>query len=383
MGEVVAVGAEGSRALVLGETTGLGRGDAVTIRPDGLQLRVSAELTGRVLGGVGNPVDGRPLPQDAQLVRVEAEVPHALSRKRIDEPLPVGVRLVDTLCTVARGQRIGIFGGSGIGKSTLLGMMARGTAADLTVLALIGERGREVREFIEDDLGVEGLQRSVVVVATSDQPPLVRLRAAFVATRIAEWFADRGGDVLLMLDSLTRLAMAQRDVGLAAGEPPTARGYTPSVFSLLPRLLERAGPRREGTITGIYTVLVEGDEMEEPIADAARSILDGHLVLSRRLAEMQRYPALDPLASLSRLAPRVVSPENRGRATAVLAAMAAAEEVRDMVEVGAYVAGTNPLADRGLAAGPRIVDFLRQDMRETAPFDDSWARLAEISELVA
>ena len=383
LGEVVAVGTGGARALVLGETTGLGRGDPVTIRPDGLQLRVGVGLKGRVLGGVGNPLDGRPLPEDAELVRVDCQAPDALSRRRIEEPLPVGVRLVDTLCTVARGQRIGIFGGSGIGKSTLLGMMARGTAAGVTVLALIGERGREVREFIEDDLGPEGLARSVVVVATSDQPPLVRLRAAFVATRIAEWFADRGEDVLLMLDSLTRLAMAQRDVGLAAGEPPTARGYTPSVFSLLPRLLERAGPRSEGTITGIYTVLVEGDEMEEPIADAARSILDGHLVLSRRLAEMQRYPALDPLASLSRLAPRVVTPENRGRATAVLAAMAAAEEVRDMVEVGAYVAGTNALADRGLAAGIRIVDFLRQDMHEPAPFDDSWARLAEIAELVA
>jgi flagellum-specific ATP synthase len=383
LGEVVAVAADGARALVLGETTGLGRGDRVTLRPDGLQLRVSGELVGRVIGGIGDPVDGRPPPGGSELVRVDLDAPDPLSRKRIEEPLPVGVRLVDTLCTVARGQRVGIFGGSGIGKSTLLGMMARGTAADVTVLALIGERGREVREFIEDDLGPEGLERSVVVVATSDQPPLVRLRAAFVATRIAEWFADRGDDVLLMLDSLTRLAMAQRDVGLAAGEPPTARGYTPSVFSLMPRLLERAGPRRAGTITGIYTVLVEGDEMEEPIADAARSILDGHLVLSRRLAEMQRFPALDPLASLSRLAPRVVAPERLAHAAAVRAAMAAAEEVRDMVEVGAYVTGTNPVADRGLAAGPAIVEFLRQDMHEVSPFDESWARLAELAEVVS
>ncbi|MGH2735760.1 MAG: FliI/YscN family ATPase, partial [Actinomycetota bacterium] len=277
------------------------------------------------------------------------------------------------------GQRVGIFGGSGVGKSTLLGMLARGTTADVVVIALIGERGREVREFIEDDLGPEGLKRAVVVVATSDQPPLVRLRASFLASRIAEWFADQGRDVLLMFDSLTRLAMAQRDVGLAAGEPPTARGYTPSVFSLLPKLLERAGPRTNGTVTGFYSVLVEGDDMNDPIADAARSILDGHLVLDRRIAHLNQYPALDPLASLSRLAPRITTPEQRAHAGALRAALAAAEEVRDMVEVGAYVPGTNPLADKGLAANEQIKAFLRQDMHEVSDFDTTMTQMAGLA----
>ncbi|HXF73239.1 MAG TPA: FliI/YscN family ATPase [Actinomycetota bacterium] len=384
LGEIVAVGAEGARALVLGDTTGLGRGDRVSILAEGPLIAVSPGLAGRVLDGTGRPMDGRPLPEDTELVPLHVGVPDPMARQRITEPLPVGVRLIDGLCTVGRGQRVGIFGGSGVGKSTLLGMIARGTAADVAVLALVGERGREVRDFIEDDLGPEGLGRCVVVVATSDEPPLVRLRAAFVATRIAEWFADGGRDVLLMFDSLTRLAMAQRDVGLAAGEPPTARGYTPSVFSLLPRLLERAGPRARGTITGIYTVLVEGDDMEnDPIADATRSILDGHLVLSRRLAEAQRYPALDPLSSLSRLAPRVTTSEQRAHAAAVRAALAAVEEVRDMVEVGAYVPGTDPLADRGLAAQAAITEFLKQDVHETAPFEETLARLAALAEMVA
>jgi flagellum-specific ATP synthase len=306
-----------------------------------------------------------------------------MERRRINEALPVGVRMIDALCTIARGQRVGIFGGSGVGKSTLLVMMARGTAADVTVLGLVGERGREVREFIEDDLGPEAMEHSVVVAATSDQPPLVRLRGAFVATRIAEYFADRGLDVLLVVDSLTRLAMAQREVGLAAGEPPTARGYTPSVFSLLPRLLERAGPRPLGTITAVYTVLVEGDDMNEPIADAARSILDGHLVLSRRRADQGHFPALDPLGSLSRLAPRVTSPEHRLSAGALRRAIASAAEVRDLVEVGAYVPGTNRTADLGLAAAGDINAFLQQDMFDTAPFDATTRRLAELAERLA
>ncbi len=251
------------------------------------------------------------------------------------------------------------------------------------MLGLVGERGREVREFIEDDLGPAAMQHSVVVAATSDQPPLVRLRGAFVATRIAEYFADRGLDVLLVVDSLTRLAMAQREVGLAAGEPPTARGYTPSVFSLLPRLLERAGPRTHGTITAVYTVLVEGDDMNEPIADAARSILDGHLVLSRRLADRGHFPALDTLGSLSRLASRVTSPGHRASAGALRRAIAAAAEVRDLVEVGAYVPGTNPAADLGLAAADDINAFLQQDMFDPAPFDDTTRRLAQLAERLA
>lgn len=384
LGEVVAVSAHGASVLVYGETTGLGRGDRVSLRPGGFTITVSDDLVGRIIGGTGEPLDGRPLPRGRTVaVDGEGSVPPPLARRRIAHPLPVGVRMIDSLCTTGRGQRVGIFGGSGVGKSTLLGMIARGTAADVTVLALIGERGREVREFIEDDLGPDALERCVVVVATSDQPPLVRLRASFLATRIAEYFADRGSDVMLMFDSLTRLAMAQRDVGLAAGEPPTARGYTPSVFSLLPKLLERSGPRENGTITGFFTVLVEGDDMNDPIADAARSILDGHLVLSRRLAMANRFPALDPLASLSRLAARVTSEEQAGHAGALRAAMAAAEEVRDMVEVGAYVPGTNPPADKGLAAWPDITDFLKQDMNDVTPFEETWTRLAQLAEKVS
>jgi flagellum-specific ATP synthase len=379
LGEIVALSAEGARALLLGDIAGIGRGDRVRLRPDGLSVVVSDDLLGRVLDGTGAPLDGRPAPSGTP-VRVEAAVPPAMERRRINEALPVGVRMIDSLCTIARGQRVGIFGGSGVGKSTLLGMMARGTAADVTVMGLVGERGREVREFIEDDLGPEAMKHSVVVAATSDQPPLVRLRGAFVATRIAEYFADRGLDVLLVVDSLTRLAMAQREVGLAAGEPPTARGYTPSVFSLLPRLLERAGPRPLGTITAVYTVLVEGDDMNEPIADAARSILDGHLVLSRRLADHGHFPALDPLGSLSRLAPRVTSPDHRANAGALRRAIAAAAEVRDLVEVGAYVPGTNRMADLGLAAADDINGFLQQDMFDNAPFDDTTRRLAQLAE---
>jgi flagellum-specific ATP synthase len=301
---------------------------------------------------------------------------------RINQPMPTGVRLIDTFCTTGKGQRIGIFGGSGVGKSTLLGMMARGTGADIAVLALIGERGREVREFIEDELGPEGMRRSIIVVATSDEPPLMRLRAALLATRIAEWFADRSADVLLMMDSLTRLAMAQREVGLAAGEPPTARGYTPSVFSLMARLLERAGPRQNGTITGFYTVLVEGDDMNDPIADTARSILDGHLILDRRIAVSGRYPAIDPLASLSRLAPKLIAPERIQLVESARDALAAAEEVRELVEVGAYVAGTNPAADRGMVALPHLTQFMKQSAGNLSGFGEAWESLEALRPVI-
>lgn len=374
LAEVVGLGADGAHALLLSGTEGLASGDRVTAGGDALEVIAGDDLLGRTLDALGRPVDGGG-PLHGEGIDLDAPVPPALSRQRVVEPLPVGVRVVDTLTTVGRGQRMGIFAGSGVGKSTLLGMMVRGTTADVNVVALIGERGREVREFLEDDLGPEGRARTVVVVATSDEPPLMRLRAGFLATRIAEWFADRDADVLLTMDSLTRLAMAQRDVGLAAGEPPTARGYTPSVFTLLPRLLERAGPRPTGSITAFYTVLVEGDDMNDPIADAARSILDGHLVLDRRLATAGRYPPVDPLASLSRLAGKVVEDEQATTATAARSALAAAAEVRDLVEVGAYVPGTNPDADRGLALQPALVDFLRQDAGEAAGYDESWARL--------
>ena len=376
--EVVAVTDRGAVALVYADTTGIARGDRVTLRRGGLSARAGHGLLGRVVDALGRPADGGP-PIAGERVGVDAAAPAAMTRRRIDAPLPVGVRLIDTLCTVGRGQRMGIFAGSGVGKSTLLGMMVRGTTADVSVIALVGERGREVREFVEDDLGPEGLARSVVVVATSDEPPLVRLRAGLLATRIAEWFADRGDDVLLTMDSLTRLAMAQRDVGLAAGEPPTARGYTPSVFTMLPRLLERAGPRATGTVTAFYTVLVEGDDMNDPIADAARSILDGHLVLDRRLTTSGRYPPIDPLASLSRLASKIVAPDRADAATAIRSALAAAEDVRDLVEVGAYVPGTNPAANVGLALQDDIVAFLRQTAGERATFDDAWDALAALA----
>jgi len=372
--EVIALTPEGARVLPYGDVSGIGKGDVVTADRDGLSMPMSSDLVGRVIDGLGRPLDGGP-PLHGEPIDVGAEAPSPLDRLRINEPLPTGIRLLDTFCTTGKGQRIGIFGGSGVGKSTLLGMMARGTGADVAVLALIGERGREVREFIEDELGPEGMARSIVVVATSDQPALMRLRASLLATRIAEWFADRGKDVLLLMDSLTRLAMAQREIGLAAGEPPTARGYTPSVFSLLARMLERAGPRSRGTITGYYNVLVEGDDMNDPIADTARSILDGHVVLDRRIAISGRYPAIDPLASLSRLAPRLVPPERREAVIAAQDALAAAEEVRELVEVGAYVPGTNPAADRGLAAKPSLVEFLRQPSHETVGFDEAWAQL--------
>ena len=376
--EVVALTPEGARALVLGDIGGIGKADRVSLATTGAGAVVGEGMLGRVVDALGRPLDGLPM-WSGDRVRLDAEAPPALARARVTEPLPVGVRVLDTFVTAGRGQRIGIFAGSGVGKSTLLGMMARGTTADVNVVALVGERGREVRDFLEDDLGPEAMAKTICVVATSDQPPLVRLRAGFLATTIAEWFADRGGNVLLMLDSLTRLAMAQREVGLAAGEPPTARGYTPSVFSMLPRLLERAGPRANGTITAFYTVLVEGDDMNEPVADTARSILDGHIVLDRRLGIAGRYPAVDPLASLSRLASKVTNPQQQEALQRVRGAMAAAEDVRDLVEVGAYVAGANPLADVGLALMPEIVGFLKQDVHDRTTYDEAWARLTELS----
>ncbi len=376
--EVVGVGPAGARALLFGTVDGLGKGDPVTRRPHGLGVVLGDGLVGRIVDGLGRPLDGSP-PPPGELVQLDGAAPHPLRRRRIDRALPVGVRAVDTLCSVGRGQRMGIFAGSGVGKSSLLAMMARGTAADVVVLALVGERGREVREFLEDDLGPDGRDRTVAVVATSDEPTLLRIKAAALATRIAEWFADRGADVLLLMDSLTRLAMAQRELGLAAGEPPTARGYTPSVFTLLPRLVERAGTRENGTITGFYTVLVEGDDFDDPIADAARSVLDGHLVLDRRLADAGRWPAIDPLRSLSRLAERVTSPDQRTAARTLRAAIAAVDGVRDLVDVGAYAAGSNPAADRGLAMAPAIGAFLEQRSDEIADAGEAWAALEAIT----
>lgn len=377
--EVVAVRSDGNdrtaTCLPLGAAAGIGAGDRVESTGAPLSIHVGDALLGRVLDGLGNPLDGSRLPRSLQQVGTQAAAPDPLTRHRITTPLPVGVRAVDTLTPIGRGQRMGIFAGSGVGKSSLLSMMIRGTAADVTVLALIGERGREVREFLEDDLGPEGLRNAVVVVATSDQPPMVRLRAAFVATRIAEWFRETGRDVLLMMDSLTRLAFAQREIGLSAGEPPTTRGYPPSVFAMLPQLLERAGAAASGSITGLYTVLVDGDDHNEPIADAARSILDGHLFLDRRLANAGHFPAVNVLQSVSRVANAVTAPPQRELARAARSLIAAREDVKELVEIGAYVAGTNPTADRALAAWPGIATFLQQELSDLSPADTSWSAL--------
>jgi flagellum-specific ATP synthase len=376
--EVVAIGGEKLTCLPLGPLTGIGAGSPVVSTGGPLEVGVGAGLRGRVLDGLGRPMDGGGPVRGAQRVPVDLPAPDALARGRVHHQLPLGVRVLDTLIPCGRGQRIGIFAGSGVGKSSLMSMITRGTAAEITVVALIGERGREVREFLENDLGPEGLARSVVVIATSDQPPLVRLRACFVATRIAEWFRDRGSDVLLLMDSLTRAAMAQREVGLSAGEPPATRGYPPSVFAMLPTLLERAGPGAVGSITGLYTVLVEGDDHNEPIADSARSILDGHVVLERKLATAGHFPSIDVLESISRVAGAITTPEQRATATALRRMLAAHRDVRELVEIGAYVPGTNPDADRARALMPQINGFLRQEMSDTTPLPEAWSRLAAL-----
>ncbi len=329
------------------------------------ELGVGPGLLGRVIDPLGHPLDGGP-PIEAELhLPVQANPPNPMQRKRIAEPLATGVRALDGLLTLGKGQRIGIFSGSGVGKSTLLGMIARNTSAEVNVIILVGERGRELREFIENDLGPEGLARSVVVVATSDQTPLLRLRCALAGTTVAEYFMQRGKDVLLMMDSATRFAMAQREVGLSAGEPPSSRGYTPSVFTLLPRIMERAGTFREmGSITGIYTVLVEGDDLNEPISDAVRGILDGHIVLSRKLASRNHYPAIDVLASLSRLFSAIAVPEQKQLATKIRDLLATYQDAEDLIQIGAYTRGSSPQIDQAIQFQPAIDSFLRQAVAE-------------------
>lgn len=342
-----------------------------------MRVPVGEEMLGRVLDGLGRPLDGQgPIEMQTQYA-VNAPPPSPLSRQRITEPLPLGIRAIDGLLTCGKGQRLGIFSGSGVGKSTLLGMIARNTAAEVNVIGLIGERGREIREFIERDLGEEGLKRSVVVGSTSDEPALVRLRAAQVATAIAEYFRDQGRDVLMMMDSITRVAWAQREIGLAAGEPPTRNGYTPSVFAMLPRLLERSGAAGTGTITGLYTVLVEGDDMTEPVADAVRSILDGHIVLSRQLAERNHYPAVDILQSISRLMVDITSPEHQAAAGKLREATASYEAAEDLINLGAYAQGSNPRIDEAIALREPILNFLQQDSYSTCPFGQTLAALQE------
>ncbi|MBF0505307.1 MAG: FliI/YscN family ATPase [Nitrospirae bacterium] len=361
--------------MPLGDLRGIGSGSRIIAKGRQRYIRMGEGLLGRVLDGVGNPMDDKE-PVTGQLYPVYNDPINPLYRRRITTPLDLGIRSINTMLTVGQGQRIGIMAGSGVGKSVLLGMMARNTAADVNVIALIGERGREVREFIEKDLGEEGLKRSVLVVATSDTSPLIRIRGAFVATAIAEYFRSLGKNVLLMMDSLTRFAMAQREIGLAAGEPPTMKGYTPSVFNLLPKLLERAGTHaQEGTITGLYSVLVEGDDLNEPIADAARSILDGHIVLSRELANHNHYPAIDILQSISRLMKDITGPEHKLRVEKVLEVMAVYKRYEDVITIGAYKEGTNPRLDYSIRMMDRIRPFMRQDITDKVTFEQGLQEL--------
>lgn len=376
--EVVAVDGAVSRCMPLSALSSVAPGMHVT-STGGPQLVPSGPgLLGRVIDGVGRPLDGKGPLIHTTTARMEQNVPHPLNRQRVDTPLAVGVRTLDTLTSIGRGQRIGLFAGSGVGKSTLLSMVARGTEAAISVIALIGERGREVREFLEDDLGPEGLARSVVVIATSDQPALTRLRAAFLATSIAQSFRDQGQDVVLMMDSLTRVAMAQREIGLSVGEPPATRGYPPSTFSVLADLLERAGSGHSGSVTGIYTVLVDGDDHNEPIADAARSILDGHVVLDRKLAVANHYPSIDALGSISRVASKVTTAQQKSDAAVLRSHMAARAAVQDLIDVGAYVPGTNKLVDAAVACENDITQFLCQGVSEEAPASQSWQQLRQL-----
>ena len=376
--EVVAVQGSSLACMPLGDLTGVRYGDPAEALGRPLPVAVGRGLLGRVLDGLGRPIDDGPPLTDWEEVSVDGVPPHPLRRELVDQQLTLGVRALDTLIPCGRGQRLGIFAGSGVGKSSLLSMITRGTDASVVVLALVGERGREVNEFIQRDLGPDGLARSVVVVATSDEPALVRIRAAFTATRIAEWFRDQGTDVVLLMDSLTRFAMAQREVGLSAGEPPATRGYPPSVFSLLPKLLERAGAAETGSITGLYTVLVDGDDMNEPIADAARSILDGHIVLSRRLATAGHFPSIEVLDSISRVEPAITTPAHRAVAGELRRLLAAYRDARDLIEIGAYVHGANPLVDRALHVLGDIDRFLRQDVTQTVSAEASWAALESL-----
>lgn len=356
--------------MPLGEMSGIAPGSRVTATGNSLAVSVGPELKGMVLNGLGEPIDYSSLSLSNEKYPVLNQPPHPLRRQRITQPLPLGVRAIDGLLTIGKGQRVGIFAGSGVGKSTLMGMIARNTKADINVIALIGERGREVREFLEKDLKEEGLKRSVVVVATSDQPALIRLKGAFVATAIAEYFRDQGKDVLLLMDSLTRFAMAQREVGLAIGEPPVSRGYTPSVFSLLPKLLERAGNSEKGSITGLYTVLVDGDDLTEPVTDTARGILDGHIVLSRSLANKNHYPAIDILGSISRVMPDIIDKEHMNIANQIKKVMAIYKESEDLINIGAYAKGSNAKIDYAIDVIDEINDFLQQEVGEVIAYED-------------
>jgi flagellum-specific ATP synthase len=345
-----------------------------------LTIKVGPSLIGKVVDSLGNPLDGDPLPKGLTSAFTEQDPPNPLTRPPINEKIEVGVRAIDSMLTVGNGQRVGIFAGSGVGKSTLLGMIARNTTADLNVIALIGERGREVREFIERDLGEEGLKRSIVVAATSDQPALMRIKGAFTATAIAEYFRDKGMNVMLMMDSVTRVAMAQREIGLAVGEPPATKGYTPSVFAILPKLLERTGTNQNGSITAFYTVLVDGDDMNEPIADTTRGILDGHIVLDRNIANKGQFPAINILKSVSRLMNHLASPEHLKAAEKVRDLMSTYSNSEDLINIGAYKKGTSQEIDQAIAYQPKIISFLKQGTGEKVTMDESVADIINLAE---
>ncbi len=362
------------------ETGGLQLGDRIVARRGAARVPVGPDLIGRVLDGFGNPMDSGPPIDAADFYDLYAAPPGPLEREHITEPLSTGIRSIDSLLPCGKGQRIGIFGGSGVGKSTLLGAMSRHNFADVSVIALVGERNREVRAFIDHDLGPEGMRRSVVIAATSDRPAPLRVRACFVALAVAEYFRDQGANVLLVMDSVTRLAMAQREIGLAAGEPPSQKGYTPSVFAIMPRVFERAGRFKKGSITGFFTVLVEGDDMNDPIADAVRATLDGHIVLSRQLAAMGHYPAIDILNSVSRLSSHIANNDQREAARRVREALSAYHQSEDLINLGAYVAGTNPKLDAAIRARPQLLEFLRQDSTAKSPAAETDARIRALTE---
>ena len=374
------VGFRDNRILLMpyGPISGITPGAIVTSISEQLRVPVGNELIGRIIGGLGQPLDGKgPITCTATRSINGRPIP-AMQRKRITQPLYTGIKAVDLLSTIGKGQRMGIFAGSGVGKSVALGMMARSSSSDVNVIALVGERGREVREFIERDLGPEGMKRSVVVAVSSDQPALIRIKGAMVATTIAEHFRDQGKDVMLLMDSITRLAMAQREIGLAVGEPPATKGYTPSTFAMLPGLLERAGNAERGSVTGLYTVLVEGDDFNEPISDAVRSILDGHVALSRRLAAQNQYPAVDVLDSISRLMKDVVPAKHVELAARVRQLVATYREAEDLINIGAYVKGSNPMIDLAIAKMEPLNSFFRQGMYEYVPHEDAVRQLDEI-----
>lgn len=377
LAEVVGFRDKSVLLMPIGDMSGIGPGSSVVACDRSLEVGVGQGLLGRVLDGLGRPMDGLGPLDIEKYYPVESMPPNPMTRPRIHQVLPLGVKCIDGLLTVGKGQRLGIFAGSGVGKSTLLGMIARNTKADINVIALIGERGREVRDFLERDLMAEGLKRSVVVIATSDQPALIRLKGALVATAIAEYFRDCGKDVLLLMDSLTRFSMAQREIGLAVGEPPVSRGYTPSVYAIMPKLLERAGTSEKGSVTGLYSVLVDGDDMNEPITDTARGILDGHIVLSRQMAHRNHYPAIDVLGSISRVMSDITDDDHKTNAGELRNALAVYRDAEDLINVGAYVKGSNPAIDKAIALNEPISKFLTQGTFERFTFVETLEKLKE------